>query len=240
MSRRTFLIYGISKGLGKALSQQLPAEGDRVIGISRTRPHYLDQYPHVEWVSADLSQPEKAVATVKSVVQNEVIDCVIYNVGIWEQGAFTDEYKFETSPSSETANLITTNVTSCILSIQSVIENLRLSSNAKVVLIGSTWGLDNHNGREVAFAASKFALRGIVHSLRETLRTDRIGISILNLGYLASEYDNGENRDWVLEQTQGELIPLQDVVAAIQFIISTSSATCIKEIDMPAMADTNM
>lgn len=240
MNKRTFLIYGVSKGLGKALSQNLPNQGDRVIGISRTRPQYLDQYPQLEWVAADLSQPQQAVDKVKSVVQNEVIDCIIYNVGIWEQNAFTEEYSFETSSPTEITNLITTNITSCILSIQSVIENLRLSKNAKVILIGSTWGLDNHNGREVAFSASKFALRGVVHSLRETLRADNIGVTILNLGYLASEYDNGEDREWVIKETNGELIPLQDVVSAIRFVLSTSSATCIKEIDMPAMQDENV
>jgi len=30
------------------------------------------------------------------------------------------------------------------------------------------------------------------------------------------------------------------VMSAIQFILSTSNATCVKEIDMPAMLDTNV
>ncbi|MFE8306037.1 SDR family NAD(P)-dependent oxidoreductase, partial [Acinetobacter baumannii] len=131
-------------------------------------------------------------------------------------------------------------IQSCILAIQSLLENLRLSANAKIILIGSTWGLDNHSGKEVVFSATKFALRGIVHALRETLRKDQIGISVLNLGYLATEFDISTPIDEVILQSDAQLIPLQDVVLAIQFILSTSKASCVKEIDMPAMADLNL
>ena len=44
----------------------------------------------------------------------------------------------------------------------------------------------------------------------------------------------------VLKETSYTLIPLSDVIKAIQFIISTSKATCIKEILMPAMLDQNI
>lgn len=125
------------------------------------------------------------------------------------------------------------------MAIQSFIENLKHAKNAKIILIGSTWGLENHNGHEVAFSASKFALRGMVHSLRENLRADNIGVSILNLGYLATEYQY-EDTTKVLEETCGELIPLVDVIQAIKFILSTTQATCVKEIHMPAMKDKNI
>jgi len=165
---------------------------------------------------------------------------LIYNVGIWEAAAFTEEYTFQESAISEITTIINTNITACLLHIQSMLNNLKQAENAKIILIGSTWGLDNHNGKEVAFSASKFALRGMVHALRENLRQDKIGVSILNLGYLATEYDNNEDRDDVLAQTQGTLIPLQDVISALRFIISTSNASCVKEINMPAMVDTNV
>lgn len=117
---------------------------------------------------------------------------------------------------------------------------MKQSPNAKIILIGSTWGLENHKGREVAFSASKFALRGMVHALRESLREHSIGISVLNLGYLATEYDHRVAVEDVIAQTDGALIPLEDVLAAIRFVLQTSRATCVKEINMPAMKDFNV
>lgn len=97
--------------------------------------------------------------------------------------------------------------------------------------------LDNHNGKEVAFSASKFALRGIVHSLRETLREDSIGITILNLGTLATEYEVEDGSQIVLDELKGMSIPLSDVIEAVRFVLLTTNASCVKEINMPAMKD---
>lgn len=236
-SNKTFLIYGVSKGLGKAIVQAVPKPIDTIYGVSRTQPQ---QIPNLNWICTDLSTPEQAVSDVKTAIGQQKLDVLIYNVGIWEQQAFSDNYNFEDVSAAEINQIINTNISTCILSIQSLIENLKLSANAKIILIGSTWGVDNHNGKELVFSATKFALRGIAQSLREILREHLIGVSVLNLGYLASEYKIDKPTQDVLEQTEYSLIPLADVIQAIHFIISTTKASCVKEILMPAMFDTTV
>lgn len=235
---KKYLIYGISKGLGRALAQAIPQEQDVVFGVSRSKP--ADVKDNLVWIQADLAQPTEAVSAVEAIIGDTSLDYLIYNVGIWEQEAFSDAYDFEQSSTAEIVQIIQTNITACILSLHAFLKNLKGSENAKIILIGSTWGLENHKGKEVAFSTSKFALRGMVHALRETLREHAIGISILNLGYLATEFDYTVPPEQVIEETAGALIPLTDVLAAIRFILSTSKATCVKEIDMPAMQDFNV
>ncbi|MFT0211189.1 SDR family oxidoreductase [Pseudomonas sp. F1_0610] len=235
---KTYVVYGVSKGLGRAIIESVPLPQDIVFGVSRSEPKTLKR--KFEWIQADLSAPQHAVTVVTQAVAQQPVDYVIYNVGIWEALAFSDEYSFAGSSVTEITTLINTNITSCILQLQALVNNLKLSANAKVILIGSTWGLDNHKGPEVAFSASKHALRGVVHALRETLRPLNIGISLLNLGYLATEFDLSHSPEDVIEQSQGQLIPLQDVLLAIRFILATSTASCVKEIDMPAMQDINV
>lgn len=234
---QTFLIYGVSKGLGKAIVKAVPKPTDTIYGVSRTRPQEM---PNLNWICADLSNPEQAVSDVKAAIGQQKLDVLIYNVGIWEQQAFSNNYNFEDVSAAEIHQIITTNITTCILSIQSLIENLKLSNSAKIILIGSTWGVENHNGKELVFSSTKFALRGIAQSLREILREHLIGVSVLNLGYLASEYEIEKPVEEILEETEYSLIPLADVLHAIIFIISTSKAACVKEILMPAMLDQNV
>lgn len=231
MDKKTYLIFGVSKGLGKAITQQLPDTADTILGISRSEPDYLDTQKNMKWISMDLSNPSISAQILKKQLEDQKLDYFIYNVGIWEEQAFSTDYDFEHVSESEIVSIINTNITSCLLTIQSVIPNLKLAKNAKVILIGSTWGLDNHNGKEVAFSATKFALRGMIHALRENLRPYKIGVSILNLGYLATVED---------EQNNEELIPLTDVINALRFITQTSNASCVKEINMPAMQDQNI
>jgi len=239
MTKKTYLIFGISKGLGKVLTQTVPNDKDIVYGISRSKPDYLENHKNVEWISADLSNPSQSSEELKRHIGQNTIDYLIYNVGIWERNGFSKEYNFEDNSKDEILNLINTNISSCILAIQAFIENLKKSENAKIILIGSTWALDNHKGKEVTFSATKFALRGITHSLRENLRDYNIGVSILNLGTLATKFGFKEIAENIIEKFNGG-IPLQDVIQAVKFIISASNATCVKEINMPAMKDSNI
>ena len=234
---KTFLIYGVSKGLGKAVAKLIPDSIDTVYGISRSAPEGID---NLNWICTDLSNSEDAVYKVKKIVGEEQVDILIYNVGIWENNAFTESYNFKEVSSIELNKIINTNISTCIQSLQSLIDNLKLSDNAKVILIGSTWGVDNHNGKELIFSATKYALRGVAQSLREILREDLIGVSVLNLGYLATEYEIDVPTELILAETKHSLIPLSDVIQAIKFIISTTNATCVKEILMPAMKDRNI
>lgn len=237
---KNFLIYGISRGLGKAITLSIPQIDDKVYGVSRSLPDYLIGKEYIKWIGADLSKPVEAISQVQEAVGSDRIDYLIYNVGIWEHNAFQENYSFDRNSHTEIQEMIQVNITSAILALQTFIPNLKKSDNAKIILIGSTWGLDNHQGKEVVFSASKFALRGMVHALRENLRTSRIGISVINLGYLASECSIDTPIEEVLESTEGSLIPMQDVIAAIKFVLSTSNATCVKEINMPAMQDVNV
>ncbi|MEP7373214.1 MAG: SDR family oxidoreductase [Chitinophagaceae bacterium] len=239
MTNKTYLIFGISKGLGKVLTQTIPADRDKVYGISRSKPAYLETHKNVEWISADLSNPSQSSEQLKKHIGQNTIDYLIYNVGIWENNGFSNDYKFEDTPKDEIVNMVNTNISSCILAIQAFIENLKKAENAKIILIGSTWALDNHNGKEVTFSATKFALRGITHSLRENLRDYNIGVAVLNIGTLATKPGFKESGDSIIEKTNGG-IPLQDVIRAVKFILSTSGATCVKEINMPAMKDSNI
>ena len=234
---KNFLIYGVSKGLGKAIIQSIPESHDVIYGISRSIPISM---ANLNWIEADLSSSETSVHQIKEIINDNKIDVLIYNVGIWETNAFTDEYDFEKISPLEINQMISTNITTCIQSLQALLKNLRASNNAKVILIGSTWGVENHNGKELIFSATKFALRGVAESLREILRNDLIGVSILNLGYLATEYEIDTHIDKVLKETDYSLIPLADVIHAIKFIMSTSKGACVKEILMPALKDINV
>lgn len=231
MNNKTYLIFGVSKGLGKAIAQQLPNKEDTVFGISRSKPSYLEEQENMRWIAADLAKPSSANRILMDEIQDQRVDYFIYNVGIWEDLAFSPDYDFQNVSESEIITIVNTNITSCLLTVQSIIANLKQASNAKVIFIGSTWGLDNHKGKEVVFSASKFALRGIIHALRENLRQHKIGVSVLNLGYLATEPEDQESET---------LIPMADVISAIRFIMSTSNSSCVKEINMPAMQDDNI
>jgi 3-oxoacyl-[acyl-carrier protein] reductase len=91
----------------------------------------------------------------------------------------------------------------------------------------------NFPGREVANSASKFGLRGVVHALREELRSQQIGVTVVNPGNVGTPEVLADLT--AANLTGGEAIPLSDLLAILDCILSLSRATCVKEIDLPAM-----
>jgi NAD(P)-dependent dehydrogenase (short-subunit alcohol dehydrogenase family) len=156
--------------------------------------------------------------------------------GTWETHAFTDQYSFENCSDSDIANVIAVNLVAPIRLVKALLPALRKSENPKIVFMGALSGRENVRGREVANSASKFGLRGVVHSLREELRSQQISVTVINPGNVGTP-------EVLADLTSNNLlgggaIPLSDLLKIIDCVLSVSRATCIKEIDVPAMLGT--
>lgn len=236
---KNMLIVGASRGLGDALSRGLPQDGDTAWLVSRGKPQSLMQQDGVNriWIEADMSS-SGASSQIVTALDGQRLDALIYNVGIWESTAFSDDYDFAAIALTDHERIVQVNLLSAIHCIQAVLPNLKQADHAKVILMGSVSGIENTGSLEVAYVASKFGVRGIAHALRENLRVNGIAVSCINPGMIATEvpYEVGINQ--ALTQFNGTQIPVQDVVTITQCILSLSHASCVKEIVMPAMADT--
>lgn len=237
---RNFIIFGASKGLGDAFVKGVPEKGDHVWIVSRSRPQSVDIQDgiHRYWIEADLSQLHSG-EKIASALEDKTIDVLIYNVGIWEKEGFTDHYDFEQDDPKDIAQMLQVNVSSPIICIQKLLPHLKKSDNAKIFLIGSTAGLDHTNNNQVTFVASKFGLRGIANALREHTRKYGIGVTCINPGELAAEVPYEEGAEKAISMYDGTRIPVQDIVALVKCVISLSKVSCVKEIHIPAMTDTN-
>ncbi len=233
------LIIGASRGLGAAFSAGIPAAGDTVWLVSRSRPD-LEKGDGVTrlWIEADLSSGNAGQKLVEALADSK-LDVLIYNAGVWENHAFGSEYDFEKVSPEETHNIISVNLTAAIICIQSVLPNLKQSASGKIILIGSTSGLENTGSPEVAYTASKFGLRGLGHALRENLRSDGIAVTCINPGEVAAEIPFERGAEAAVSAYHGARIPVQDLVALVRCLISLSRVACVKEIDVPAITDSN-
>lgn len=239
---KTYIIFGASRGLGDAFAQGLPEKGDKVYLLSRSLPRSINLLSDgVEriWLQTDLSDYKQA-SILKEKLKDEVIDVIIYNVGIWEKRGFEDDYDFEQDEPEDIARLIQTNVASPIVFLQSLLPHIKRADNGKIILIGSTDGLENNQSTQVSFVASKFSIRGIAHALREYLREYSVSVTCVNPGNLAAEIPYEKGAKVALETYDSERIPVQDMVSIVKTVLSLSQATAIKEINMPAMKDMNV
>jgi NAD(P)-dependent dehydrogenase (short-subunit alcohol dehydrogenase family) len=222
----TVLVAGASRGIGLAVSEYLEPKVNRLLAVSRTASSIG------EWVRADLTHLAD-VEIVKQAIGSDTLDALLYMGGTWETNAFTSQYCFETCSDEDIARVIAVNLTAPIRLVKALLPALRRSDNPKIVLMGALSGRDNFPGREVANSASKFGLRGAVHALREELRSQQIGVTIINPGNVGTPEVLADLAEESL--LGGHAIPLADLLKIIDCVLSLSRSTCIKEIDVPAM-----
>lgn len=221
------LITGASRGLGDALSRGLGRTGDTLWLVSRNLPPSLQLEDGVRrhWIEADLSS-DRVHAQIAASLEPD-LDVLIHNAGIWESEAFSSGYNFENVTEAETRAVLEVNLIAPILLTQALLPKLKNSSNPKIILIGSINGLENSSMPEVAYCASKFGLRGVAHALREHLRSQHVGVTVINPGSIA----------WAGNLERQDLIPPTDIVRLVRSVLETSRRTVVKEIDLPAMFD---
>jgi 3-oxoacyl-[acyl-carrier protein] reductase len=222
----TMLVAGASRGIGLAVAEHFAPKAQRLISVSRTPA------PFGEWVGADLAQLS-GVEAVAQAVGDSALDALLYMGGTWETHAFTRQYQFATCSDSDITQVLAVNLLAPIRLVKALLPALLRSANPKIIFMGALSGRDNFSGREVANSASKFGLRGAVHALREELRFQQIGVTVINPGNVGTpEVLADLAADGLLG---GAAIPLTDLLKIIDCVMSVSRATCIKEIDVPAM-----
>jgi len=217
------IVAGASRGIGAAVAGHMADRASRLVSISRTPS------AHGEWVSADLAT-EEGITAVVDAWGAEPLDALLYMGGTWEAEAFSDSYRFETSPPDEIRRVVAVNLTAPILLTQRLLPALRQAPNPRVIVIGALIGVDGDVRPEVANTASKAGLRGMVHAMRAALAVERIGISVIDPANVATDEvieDIAEGR--FAPQTP---IPMADLLAAVDFILALSDASTVPQLPL--------
>ncbi len=210
----TYLIIGASRGIGGATAEHLADQGAEILGVSRS-PAAVGH-----WIEADIGTVDGVSKVVKA-VEDRPLDGLLYLGGVWEKGAFTDEYDFLSSPVEETLQLIAVNLTAPILLAQGLAQNLAKAENCKIILMGSMSGVQNTASREVANTASKFGLQGVGEALNLSLREQGIATTVINP-------DNVTTPEVVEDIASGAFgdqvpIPMAEMTATIDYVLRVSA-----------------
>ena len=220
---KTILVVGSSRGIGAEVTKHLSNSGYRVIGVSR---RFSD---NCEWIEADISTSE-GIGKIEEVLGQTPIDGLIYSSGVWEDKGFMEDFEFQETTGDETHHIMLVNVVAPIEITKVISKNLSLTNNPRAIYLGALSGLDNSASAQVAYSASKFGLRGAIQSLRIALKRNQIGFTVINPGNVATE-------EVILDIEEGrtpnqDLIPISDIISAIEFVLSASSCVEVGDINL--------
>lgn len=189
MTKRTWLITGVSSGFGHELTTQLLEAGDTVIGTVRNEKKVQDliaKYPNTfdsEVLDVtDVSAVHELVSHLAA--KYDTIDVLINNAGYGLFGA-TEELTDD-----QVDKIIATDLTGSIQMIRSILPKMRKQGHGRIIQISSYGGQVAYPGNSM-YHATKFGIEGYVESVAQEVAPFNIGMTIVEPGGARTQFRYG-------------------------------------------------
>lgn len=212
----TWIITGSSKGIGKAIAQKLLNQGDKVIGISRTKGEI--EHENFTHISFDMKEIHKLSCLE---LEKYSPDGVIFSQGF---GIFKNLEEMSIDVILEMMNV---NLISIAIMSKLLLPVLKKKPKAFMIFLGSEAGLQGKT-RSSIYSMTKFGLRGFVQSIRKECATSNVKVTLIQPGMTRTSFYD----DLYFEPKKDDkcAIDPEDIAAIIPLIASANTGSCFDEI----------
>lgn len=182
---KTILITGSNRGIGLELVRESLAKDFSVIGTFRNKGNAEELFQlksnNIKLFKMDVTD-ENSISYVSNNI-HDPLDYLICNAGINNGygSIFDQDHTHE-----KMLEVLNVNVLGCILTIKHFSKIL--NKNAKIILISSIMGVQDHNGSNAAiYRASKAAVNNVMVSISEEFKSKNITVSCFHPGWVRTD-----------------------------------------------------
>lgn len=243
LAGRVVLVAGASRGVGAAVAHHLAGGGARVVLAARDAAALAataaacnalrvpaaaapDGEASALAVTADLTREADVTRLIATAVDTfGGLDAVVLNAAVGLVGPI-ERFSLE-----DWRRTLDTNVTAAFLVARAVIPHLRARHGA-IIAIGSEFSRAGFPGLG-AYAASKWALLGLMHSLSLELRPDGIRVSSILPGGVLTDFGPDTRAQKLERQAGGEkFLHPEDVAGAVAFLLTQPPGVWTPELSL--------
>jgi 3-oxoacyl-[acyl-carrier protein] reductase len=224
---KTALVTGASRGIGRAIAQELARAGaDVVVGYRSGADEATEVASEIggRAVQADVSTPDEARRLVEEAGN---VDILVNNAGLTRDGVLArmsdDDWRA----------VIDTNLSSIFYTCRAVTRPMMKKRGGAIVNISSVVGVHGNFG-QTNYAASKAGIIGFTKSLARELGSRGVRANVIAPGYVKSQLTDAipeEARATMLANTPlGRLGDPEDVAGAVRFLCSDEASFITGEV----------
>ena len=229
MSKRTALVTGASRGIGKACALALASTGHRLILAARTVEKLEEAAGEIRAqggeafvVSVDLASRDSITdGFAKAAKEFGRIDVLVNNGGITKDGL-----AMRMKP-ADWDIVLQTNLTGAFHAVQQVLPAMMRERWGRIVNISSVVG-EMGNAGQANYVASKAGLIGLTKSLAREIGSRNVTVNAVAPGFIETDMTEGLNADLkkkMLEHTPlGRMGTPDDIAQAVKFLASDEAS----------------
>ena len=225
------LVTGASRGIGKAIAEQLAASGATVIGTATSDGGADNISAYLAAMKSSSSgkgmclnvTDTDSIAGVMKAIKDEfgAVSILVNNAGI------TKDNLLMIMKEDQWNDIIETNLTSIYRLSKAVVRTMMKARKGRIINIASVVGLTGNPG-QTNYAAAKAGMLGFTKSLAREIGSRNITVNCVAPGFI----DTDMTRELAEEQRQALIgqIPLNrlgdpaDIAAAVTFLASPAAA----------------
>lgn len=229
--KKTVLVTGGSRGIGKGIVQALAAQGYNVIlnyykskeSAKQIQQDLIKKGCKIEIFKADVSNLKEVQKMIEfAIFKFNTIDILINNAGISKWGLFTDLNE------DDWDEIINTNLKSVYNVSKTVLPYMINRKDGCIINISSIWGITGASC-EVAYSASKAGVIGLTKALAKEVGPSNIRVNAIAPGYIETDMNNNikkEDIDVLIDEMPlGRLGSVNDITKCIKWLLEDSYTT---------------
>ncbi|MEL6813751.1 MAG: SDR family oxidoreductase [Cyanobacteria bacterium J06598_3] len=192
----TYLVTGANRGIGFEYCKQLLARGDQVIAVCRQSSPELyslgKSHNRLKIETGIDVSDDRAIATLTQSLQNQSIDVLINNAGIYRPSTLNSLDVEGIREQFEINAIAPLKFTQALLPKLNTNQPATPAGIAKVAIMTSRMGSidDNTSGSAYGYRMSKVAVSMAGKSLSHDLKCDGIAVAILHPGLVSTGMTN--------------------------------------------------
>ncbi|XP_072552102.1 carbonyl reductase family member 4 [Salminus brasiliensis] len=221
---RLGVVFGGSRGIGRAVAQLLAQRGHRVVVMSRNLEAaqvIANSLPGGEHVglNCDVSNEQDVQRAFETITKT----CGPVGYLVNSAGINRDALLMRSKP-EDMVSVLHTNLLGSMLTCRAALRSM-LSKGGAIVNIGSVVGVKGNTGQCV-YSASKAGLEGFTRSLAREVASKSIRVNLVAPGLIRTDMTAG-----LKEEEAGRRIPLgrfgkpEEVAQAVLFLLETPYVT---------------
>lgn len=225
MKRKTALVTGASRGIGKAIADAFAKEGYDLFITCRDSVEVLNDFAEkleskygitCTPCAGDISNPLDVNKIFEKIYD---LDVLVNNAGISYIGLLTD------MTDEEWNNVISVNLNSAFYMCKNAVPIMLSKKSGKIINISSIWG-ERGASMEVAYSASKGGINAFTKALAKELAPSNIQVNAIACGLIDTDMNSHfskEEIESIIDEIPADRIGKPEEVAELVIKLSEGS-----------------